>query len=148
FEANQFDRVLHQTTLHLQSGKYYSVFIAGKKESLSSLVLEDNLNRPTVGKAKIRFLHLSPDAPALDFDLSADSSLASNVDFKGSTDFIEVDAGTYSSRITSHTGELVNLEQEIVLDPNKTYTLWVKGLLNTDNEAEELGYKLMVHEIN
>lgn len=148
FEANKFDNVLHQATLNLQSGKYYSVFIAGKKDSLSSLVLEDNLNRPAAGKAKIRFVHLSPDAPSLDFDLSADLSLASNIAFKGSTDFFEVDAGTYTSKVASHTSEMVDLQQEIVLDPNKTYTLWVKGLLYTDNEVEELGYKLMVHQIN
>ncbi len=148
FEANRFNNVLHQITLKLQSGKYYSVFVAGKKDSLSSLVLEDNLIRPSAGKAKIRFVHLSPDAPALDFDLSTEQSLASNLSFKGSTDFHEVDAGTYATSITSHSGDLVHLEQEITLEAHKTYTFWVKGLLYTDQETEELGYKLMVHDID
>lgn len=148
FEANKFNNVLQQTTLKLQSGKYYSVFVAGKKDSLSSLVLEDNLNRPSAGKAKIRFVHLSPDAPSLDFNLSADQSLASNLAFKGSTDFYEVDPGSYTTQIKSHTGNLIDLQQEITLDPHKTYTFWVKGLLYTDIEAEEIGYKLMVHEID
>ena len=148
FEANRFDNVLHQITLKLQSGKYYSVFVAGKKDSLSSLVLEDKLNPPTAGKAKIRFVHLSPDSPALDFDLSTDHSLASNLAFKGSTDFYEVDAGSYTTKIKSHTGDLINLEQEVMLEENKIYTFWVKGLLYTESEAEGLGYKLMEHEID
>lgn len=148
FEANKFNTVLHQTTLKLMSGKYYSVFVTGKKDSLSSLVLEDNLSKPAPGKARIRFVHLSPDAPALDFSVGDDFTLASNIEYRRSTDYHEVDAETYSTRLKSHRGEVIDMEQEITLDPGKTYTFWVKGLLYTETETEALGYKLMVHEVD
>ena len=57
--------------LDMESDKNYSVFANGAVASISALVLEDDLTTPAAGKAHVRFVHLSPDAPAVDIAVAA-----------------------------------------------------------------------------
>ncbi|KER10128.1 MAG: hypothetical protein HY22_07665 [[Candidatus Thermochlorobacteriaceae] bacterium GBChlB] len=62
-----------QSSLNAVAGQNYSVFAVDTIGTgvapgrLSLLVTTDNLSSPPSGQAAIRFLHLSPDAPAVDF---------------------------------------------------------------------------------
>lgn len=145
YEKDSFNSPLHELELKLTSGSYYSLFIGGKKESLTSLLIEDDLTKPSVGKAKIRFVNLSPDAPALDFNITQNTSLVSNKKFKDYTSFQEVDAGTYEASIKSHSGNSINIPVPLELKDGFIYTIWSKGLINTDIEEEEFGYDIITH---
>jgi hypothetical protein len=62
-----------QSSLNAVAGQNYSVFAVDTIGTgvapgrLALLVTTDNLSAPPSGQAAIRFLHLSPDAPAVDF---------------------------------------------------------------------------------
>ncbi len=113
----------------------YSFFIINKLEEIDFLNLEDNLSVPANGKAKVRFINLSPDAGELDLYLNnATEAMSSNKAYKAYSDFIEVDASKVSFKIKTHqSDEEEALLQDVELEAGKIYTVWVKGLkANTD----------------
>ncbi|MGD2040576.1 MAG: DUF4397 domain-containing protein, partial [Anaerolineae bacterium] len=52
--------------LDLAAGTDYTVVAVGLLENIEPLVLVDNNSAPAAGKAHVRFVHASPDAPAVD----------------------------------------------------------------------------------
>ncbi len=96
FNANN---VLVDTTVNFQPDKAYSVFIADDLADLSALVVEDSADTPETGKAMIRIIHLSPDAPAVDLEEADGTSLFTNQTFKQASAFKEVDADTYNLKL-------------------------------------------------
>jgi len=145
YEKNNFISPLHEVELKLMSGIYYSLFIGGTHESITSLLVTDDLTKPSEDKAKIRFVNLSPDSPALDFSISQNTIITNNKKFNEYTSFQEVDAGSYNAVIKSHDNNMFNLPIEFDLEKGKIYTLWAKGLVNTNVEEEEFGFEIMTH---
>ena len=132
--------------LMLESDKNYSVFAVNSVSSIEPLVLEDNLTQPASGKAHVRFVHLSPDAPAVDIAVTGGPVLFPNVSFKGYVDFTPVDAGTYNLEVrpTGLTTVVLSLPG-ITLEDGKIYTVFAKGFLNgSDNQA--LGAEIIVNK--
>lgn len=147
YEQGAFDRPLYEFELRLVNEKYYSVFIAGEKDSLSSLILEDDLSS-TGENAGVRFVHLSPDAPALDFNITADSVLASNKKFKDYTSFQQIEPGTYNISLTSHGSDDLTFNEELTFKAGEIYTVWAKGLVTTEEEEQSFGVNIVTHNIN
>ena len=92
---------------NITNGLDVSVFAIGLlggsgNQALRLNVYPDDLNAPAAGKAKLRVLHLSPDAPAVDVVvLSAPGVIASrvvpNLSFpNASATYLELDPGTYT----------------------------------------------------
>ena len=78
---------------------FYSVFAVNAVASIEPLVMEDNLAMPAAGKAHVRFIHLSPDAPAVDITLTDGTVVFGNKMFKEFTDFTPLDAGGYDLEV-------------------------------------------------
>jgi hypothetical protein len=53
------------TTINLQLNTYHTLFVGGEASSLTTLFTTDDLSAPPAGKAKIRFVQMSPDAGSL-----------------------------------------------------------------------------------
>lgn len=92
---------VNTTSLTTEAGKYYSVFITGRVQAPEVVVTTDDLTRPEAGKAKVRVIHLSPDAPSLDIAGTVNANLAAlEVIFGGNTykkmsDFKSIAPGFY-----------------------------------------------------
>jgi hypothetical protein len=63
------------------------VFAVNNVATIEALVLEDNLTSPASGKAHIRFIHLSPDAPAVDITLTNGTVVFGDYIFQRSISF-------------------------------------------------------------
>jgi hypothetical protein len=84
-------------TIALSASTYYSSYLINKPAALDIYTIGDDLSLPVTDKAYIRFINLSPDAPALDLaKTSATTTLITNKAYKSASGFIAVDAGTYS----------------------------------------------------
>jgi hypothetical protein len=84
-------------TIALSASTYYSSYLINKPAALDIYTIGDDLSLPATDKAYIRFINLSPDAPALDLaKASATTTLFTNKAYKSASGFIAVDAGTYS----------------------------------------------------
>lgn len=136
-----------QADLNLMENKFYSVFAVNQVSAIEPLVLEDNLTNPASGKAHVRFIHLSPDAPAVNITLTDGTIVFGNVAFKGSVDFTPLDAGTYNLQVRdAATNSTVVLDlPNITLQAGKIYTVFAKGLLSGSG-AQALGAQIIVNK--
>jgi len=75
--------------------KAYTVMAIGKLAEIKPLILVDNLSAPAAGKVHVRFVHASPDAPAVDITTADGTKVFSNVAFGKSVDFTPLPAATY-----------------------------------------------------
>ena len=142
-------RPLVQKSVNLIPGKFYSLYVVGYDET-EVLFTEDNLTDPVAGKAKIRFINLSPDAPALDFEVNAGTGDPFRVDgkvFKETTDFATIDGGVaYTVNFIAHNSEDVLHTFEFTPETGMIYTVWVKGLIdNTGDAASDFGHGIISH---
>lgn len=98
----------------LAAGKDYTVIAIGKLAEIKPLVLVDNNAAPAAGKAHVRVVHASPDAPAVD----------------AGTDDLEVRAaGTMTVALPIN---------GVKLEAGKIYTVFAVGLLNGTPKLEAL----------
>jgi len=131
--------------LDLAGGANYTVFAADSLSKLAPLVLTDNLAAPAAGKAHVRFVHLSPNAPAVDVALTGGGVVFGNRTFKQSTDFTPLDAGTYNLEVRlAGTGTVVLPLPGITLTAGKIYTVFAKGFVGGAG-AQALGAQIIVN---
>jgi hypothetical protein len=139
------DQTAIEANLDLMKNVYYSVFATGKVANIAPLVLEDNLATPADGKAHVRFIHLSPDAPAVDITLTDGTVVFGDVEFLEVIDFTPLDAATYDLQVRLQGTDTVVLELSgITLMNQNIYTVFAKGLVaGTDMMA--LGAEIIVN---
>jgi hypothetical protein len=122
--------VVADTTVKFEEDKAYSVFVVDDFQNPDVLVLNDDTPQPATGKAKVRFLNLSPDAPEINLAVAGnDSALFSGQSFKETSDFIEVDAKEYDFQVklTSGNGDMLLSVPDINLQDGWMYTVLVRG---------------------
>lgn len=113
-------------TIELQKDKFYTIFISGPNTSLSTLVTEDDLSLPPSGKAKIRFIQLSPDGGTLGLGIKGGAVLFAVQAFKTVSQFIIIDPASYTFELESN-GSAID-ESTADLMAGKIYTVWAGGL--------------------
>jgi hypothetical protein len=123
------NQLILTSTINLISQKYYTLFFAGTNQSPAVVFTEDDLFSPATGKAKIRFIHLSPDAPALDLAIKGGMTLFGARDFKSVSDFIEIDPATYSFQLKAGTSSAVAELINVPIEAGRIYTVWAGGLM-------------------
>ena len=110
--------------------QHYSIFAVDSVSNISAVVLTDDLSAPAAGKAHIRFVHLSPNAPAVDVALVGGAVVFPNKSFKGYTEFTPLDAATYNLEVrVAGTMNVALTLPPITLVAGKIYTVYAKGFL-------------------
>ena len=84
----------------LEGGNAYTVAAVGLVANIRGEIYNDNLAAPAAGKAHVRVIHASPDAPAVDVKVSGGPTLISNLAFPNASDYLPVDAGSYNLEVT------------------------------------------------
>lgn len=134
-----------QASLPIVSNKNYSVFAIDSVSKLSGLFVEDNLAAPASGKAHVRFIHLSPNAPAVDVAVTGGGVVFGNKSFKDFTSFTPLDANTYNLEVRlAGTSTVVLPLPGIVLTAGKIYTVYAKGFVGGTG-AQALGAEIIVN---
>ena len=131
--------------LELARGAFYSLFAAGAASDIAPLVLEDDLSLFELGKAHIRFIHLSPDAPAVDVAVSGGTVLFDDKSFMEFTDFMPVDGGVYDLEVrAAGTTDVVLEVPGVELKAGKVYTVFARGFVG-GVDGQELGVEMIVN---
>jgi len=120
-------------TLVVEEGTDYTVAAAGTFTTtdvvdFELLPLVDDNRVPALSKARARFVHLSPDAPAVDIAVKDGPVLFSNVGYRGVGDYVEVTAGTYDLEVRLAGTSVALLTAPVTVDPNNVYTVFATGL--------------------
>jgi hypothetical protein len=141
-------------TSNFDKNKFYTVFAIDSVSKISGIILNDDLTVPASGKAHIRFVHLSPNAPAVDVSVAgqaAGAGLFLNRTFNktitaAQESFIPVNAGTYNLevRVAGTTNVALPLNN-ITLQAGKIYTVFAKGFLGGTG-ATALGAEIIVNK--
>ncbi|WP_242926656.1 DUF4397 domain-containing protein [Pontibacter vulgaris] len=134
--------------LDIDSDKDYTIFAADRLSNITAVVLEDNLSSPASGKAHVRFVHLSPDAPAVDVAVTNGPVLFSNAAFKSASAFTPVDAGTYNLEVRlAGTNTVVLPLPNVALTSGKIYTVFAKGFVAPPSgNNNSLGAEIIVNK--
>lgn len=123
----------------------YSIFAVDSVSKISALLTTDDLTAPAAGKAHIRFIHLSPNAPAVDVAVTGGAVVFDDYDFKEVSDFTPLNAGTYDLEVRVAGTSTVALPLPgIALTAGKIYTVFAKGFLGGTG-AQALGAEIIVN---
>jgi len=122
---------LSEATITLAEGKYHTVFVAHKAEndSLTTVMTTDDLTAPATGKAKVRFVQLSPGMEEFDLHLQGGTILADSKAYKESSAFIEIDPATkrkFAVRLAGNAQDAV-VTSEIDVVAGRFYTVVLAG---------------------
>ena len=135
-----------EANLNLAADKNYSVFAVNNVAMIEAVVLEDNLTSPASGKAHVRFIHLSPNAPAVDITTNTGAVVFGNYVFKQASAFTPLDAGTYDLQVRLAGTSTVVLDLSgIALTAGKIYTVFAKGLVGGSG-TQSLGAQIIVNK--
>jgi hypothetical protein len=110
---------------------------AAEPAPLTAVVTSNDAAVPTAGKAWVRVLHGSPDAPQVDVYVGADLATAAKVDalsglsFGDISDYAEVDPGTYAVKVCATADATVCPIQvaSLVVAADTKYTVAASNLL-------------------
>ncbi|MGB0840116.1 MAG: DUF4397 domain-containing protein, partial [Chitinophagales bacterium] len=124
----------------------YTIVAGGDIAEVTAFVFEDDLTAPAEGKAHIRFVHASPDAPAVALQTAADVPLSPSLSFGESSTFASVDAGTFDLKVVDASTASTALNVSgVVLETGKIYTVYARGYVNPSNLAPELGATIVTN---
>jgi hypothetical protein len=134
-------------TVKLAKDKNYSIFAINRLASIDFLAFEDDLTAPTGTNAKVRFIHLSPDAPAVDINAKGSTNkLFANAAFKSGS-VVEVPAGTYELEVKAAGTTTVALSVPgVKVDAGKIYTIFAHGLLAATGTQPRLSASIIVNK--
>jgi hypothetical protein len=122
----------------VMSNTAYTIAAAGDLNKLQLLPFVDSTYLP-YGQAKVRFAHLSPDAPAVDIVIKGGDILFPNVSFKQVTEYIQVSPGTADLEVrVAGTKNVVLSLPDTKIEPNKVYTIYAVGYANKEPKLEAL----------
>lgn len=123
----------------------YSVFAADSAANLDFVALVDDLSTPASGKAHVRFVHLSPNAPAVDVAVQGGAVVFANKAFTEYTAFTPLDAGTYDLEVRlAGTSTVVLPLPGIILQSGKIYTVFASGFVGGSG-TQALGAQIIAN---
>jgi len=105
-----------------------TVAAANKLAAIQPLVFQDDLRLPEPGHSAVRFIHLSPDAPAVDIAVQGGPTLFSNVAFKSASSYLQVKAGNYTLQVKVAGSNTVVLSASATVEDRRIYTVYAEGL--------------------
>jgi len=130
----------------LQEDENYTIFVANTLSNIEAVRVQDDLTEPAAGQARVRFVHLSPDAPNVDVVVPGGPTLFTDVQFKEDTPFIPVNAGTYTLEVQPVGTDDAAVTQNVTLQAGRIYTIFARGFLTPptgNNNA--LGAEIIVN---
>ena len=114
-------------TLDLVGGEGYDVVATGNLDSIGAQVYPLDLTALDEGTSRIRFVHASPDAPAVDILLNGSVAIE-GLEFPNASVFLEVPAGSYDVQVAvSETGDIAIDAPGVALEAGTVYTVMAIG---------------------
>jgi len=122
-------------TATLKQNVAYSLYVVGKDTSPQMMLLTDSISQPSSGTANVRFVNLSPDAPAVDLAEKGGSVIVANKAFKGFSSFAPLAGKTYNFEIRkAGTATVLAAMNNVTISNGYVYTIYLRGLsASTDN---------------
>jgi len=139
YVAGSKDSPIISNMLTVSNNSYSTVAAIDTSNAIGFLRIMDSNGPIEKDKSMIKFVHLSPNAPAVDITLPDGTILFSNVQFKQVTSYINVMPGNYILQVRlAGTPTVVLTVPDVKLQPNKIYTVYAIGLAGKTPSLEAL----------
>ncbi|WP_180954202.1 DUF4397 domain-containing protein [Bacillus sp. M6-12] len=111
----------------ITTGKLVTAAVAGHTDNPRLVVLTDDSYIPA-GESKIRFVHLSPDAPSFDIAVKQGDIVFPNLSYRKATDYLGIMPMTIDLevRMAGTSDVVLDLEQARFY-PDKAYSIYLTG---------------------
>jgi hypothetical protein len=131
FRKGTKNNPLINTEIIIPDKKIYTLAVTGMLPNIALKVIEESVEPLRRGKAKVRFSHLSPGAPAVDITLPNGNIIFKNVSYGEVTKYNEISPGVYNFEVRiAGTDKKILLLPNTRFGPNKFYTIYAVGLVN------------------
>lgn len=132
FNSLNANNALVDTTFNFENGKAYSLFAINRITDIEALLVVDSAAAPAPGKAMIRFVNLSPDAPAFEISVPGETNALFNATtFKEASQYIEVDASNYKFEVkNAGTSDVILSAEDVEILPGRYYSILTRGFVN------------------
>lgn len=111
--AGETAAVYTKTGISVANNNFSTLYLTGTAGNFDGLLLADDFSNTSVEKAYVRFVNLSPDAPALDLHVKdATSNLISNKKYKEYSGFTEIEGGSKTFEIKENVSGTVKTTLE------------------------------------
>lgn len=132
-------QVLFDTPVSLNGNTYNTVGAVGQPNSVQPLVMNNENTLPVPNQARVRVVHASPNAPAVDLAVAGGAVLFSNVSFPSASGYMTVNAQTFNVEIRqAGTSNVVLTVPNVTLSGATVYSIWAVGLVNGQPPLEAL----------
>lgn len=119
-------------TLALDPNVDYTVAAIDTLANITPLVLVDDNSAPAAGNAHVRFVHASPNAPAVDITLTDGTVLFADYVFGEASGYLPVPGGSYDLEVRlAGTSTVVLSLPGITLAADNVYTVFATGLVGS-----------------
>lgn len=126
-------------SVYIPEKSFYTIAAIGELPDISLYPVQEPTSANKSGLSCVRFIHLSPNAPAVDIKLPDDSIVFSNMPYKGIANYTCVPSGTYTFRVTpTGTNDVVLTVPNVKLNPNTFYTIYAVGLVGETPKLDAL----------
>lgn len=128
--AGQTTNLILSTTMALIGDNFTTMAIAGVLPNLQYRVYEDRAESIPTNESYIRFVHLSPNTPAVDVVIEAGETLFSAITFGRTKQYKKINPGIYKLlvRASGTPNVLLGLPQ-LTFEGGKAYTLYAMGVM-------------------
>ncbi|WP_461789134.1 DUF4397 domain-containing protein [Pedobacter sp.] len=135
--ANETANVYTKSNIAVGNNIFSTLYLTGTTGNFDGLLLTDDFSNASTEKAYVRFINLSPDAPALDLAIKdATTSLTTNKAYKGYSSFIAVDPGAKVLEIKLTNGATVKASVNETLAKGIFYTVIAGGKITPSSDLE------------
>lgn len=124
----------------LYKDKPFTVFVAGESGSTHVHYFDDDLSSPDSGKARVRFIHLSDDAPSdIRIEYTNGDDLVTNLSRYTKSGYKDIAAGSLAFQVygTAQSNHIGDYEIDD-LTAGKIYTIYLAGISSTGTTAHSI----------
>ena len=115
--------------INLPPGFAFNIAAIGSFPNIILYAIPEPTAPQNFGKACVRFIHLSPNAPAIDIRVPDGTKIFSNVKYEDYTPYACVPPGTYTFQVRpAGTTDVLLTIPNVQLMPNKYYAIYAVGL--------------------
>lgn len=119
----------------LDANTDYTIAAGGTLDSPQAFVFVDENQVPSGDQTRLRAVHLSPDAPAVDIAADGDV-LVKGLEFGNASDYVEVPAGSYTIEIRPAGTNEAAATFDVTLESGTVVSAFAVGLLQTNDKAQ------------
>lgn len=114
--------------LTVEGNDKLTVAAVGTLSTISAMLIRDSNQPMQKDKALVRFIHLSPDAPAVDITMPDGTVIFNNVSYLQATDYIPLLPSSYTLQVRlANTPTVVLTVPNVLVEANKYYTVYAIG---------------------